>query len=70
VLTVANEQFGYRASGPNGESVVVLLNISDEAHRFEVEDVRAVEVLLSSAEGSLEFTGMLDAHGWVVGQPV
>ena len=64
-----NEQFSYRASGPGGESVVVLLNIGDEPFEFKNEDLGTVEVLLSSPDGQSEFGGVLGAHGWAILQP-
>jgi glycosidase len=67
VLTLANEQFGYRAFGPGGESLVVLLNIGDEPFGFPLEDIGAVELLLGNA-GDVD--GAVNAHGWAVLRPV
>jgi hypothetical protein len=67
VLTLANEQFGYRAFGPGGESLVVLLNIGDEPFGFPLEDIGAVELLQGNA-GDVD--GVVNAHGWAVLRPV
>jgi cyclomaltodextrinase len=66
-LTLANEQLSYRCTGPDGESLVVLLNISDTAVSFPLSGDNAI--LLDSADGS---TGIdageirIGAFGWAV----
>ena len=70
VLTLANEQFGYRAFGPGGESLVVLLNTGDQPFGFPLEAVGEVTVLLSSGAGATDSEGAVGAHGWAIGQTV
>jgi cyclomaltodextrinase len=72
VLTLANEQFGYRAVGPGGVSLVVLLNIGDEPFGFPAEDLGQMELLLNSSGDNVGagFDGMVGAHGWAVARPI
>jgi cyclomaltodextrinase len=69
VLSLANEQFGYRALGPDGESLTVLLNIGDQPFGFTVEG--SVELLLANddVQGAADFDGLVPAHGWAIARP-
>lgn len=68
VAELANEQFSYSASGPDGQKVLVLLNTSDTGYRFRA--VGVTEVLASDdATGPGESDGSgftVQAHGWAV----
>ncbi len=68
VLTLANEQFGYRAFGPGGESLLVLLNIGDQPFGFPVEDLGPTKLMLGSSEDGVGagFSGVVDGLGWAV----
>ena len=71
VFTLANEQFGYRAFGPGGESLVVLLNIGDERFEFALDGVGRVELLMGSdgVDATAVSAGEVGAHGWAVLRP-
>jgi glycosidase len=71
VLTLANEQFGYRTFGPGGESLLVLLNIGDEPFGFQIEGSERLAALAGSdgVESAAGFDGVVPAHGWAVVQP-
>ena len=69
VLELANDQLSYRCSGPDGQSLVVLLNIAGQPHTFDVGG--PVEVLLDDDNPSPgepeQASGVpLAAYGWAI----
>ena len=71
-LTLANEQFGYRISGKAGETLVVLLNISDQPFDFPI-DGESMVVAEAGPDGSSITAGdksfQLGAVSWAVLRP-
>ncbi len=76
VLTLANEQFAYRAFADDGQSLVVLVNISEEPFTLKLEG--SAEMVLTGAgetrlaADSARMTGgdlVVEAHGWAVVRP-
>ena len=72
-LTLANEQFSYRITGKAGESLVVLLNISDQEFDFPV-DGEPMAVAEAGPDGSTITAGnksfRVGAFSWAVLRPV
>jgi cyclomaltodextrinase len=69
VLELANDQLSYRCSGGDGQGLIVLLNIADEPHTFDVGG--PVEVLLDDGNPSAgdpdQASGVpVTAKGWAI----
>jgi cyclomaltodextrinase len=73
VVTKTNEQLHIRATGSEGQQLVVLLNIADDAFTFP--DAGPGEVLLSSNDDDADGAGQdgigvtVQAHGWAIVRP-
>lgn len=70
-VTLANEQLSFRASGPEGQLLMVMLNIADHTAEFPVD--APVEVLLADDDAvpgeSDDSPVMVGPRGWVIARP-
>ena len=70
VVTKTNEQLQVRTSGADGQAIVVLLNIADDAFTFT--GAGPGELLASDDDAAAGQTGpdvTVGAHGWAIVRP-